>query len=241
MAIMAKNKIKYQGISTLEVLIEAKNYNNWIADEIKRNISGTAIEIGAGTGNLTTFLIQGIPFYITDKDRGLVEYLRIKFSNKKNIFTDVLDIKNKPQKKYLSFFNTVIAINVLEHIEKDEEALKNIYSLLNEHGKLVILVPAKMFAYTKLDKELGHFRRYEKEELINKLTKSGFQVEMIKYFNLVGLFSWTIRNKVKRNNIHLKPYHITLFDSIVPLLRLIESFIHVPIGISLIAVAKKHV
>jgi hypothetical protein len=79
--------------------------------------------------------------------------------------------------------------------------------MLKKKGKLNLLVPAKKFAYTKLDKELGHHRRYEKQEIISKLTKSG--------------------------------YHITIFNSIVSLLRKIESVIPVPLGISLIVVARK--
>ena len=49
--------IKYQGISTLEVLKEAKNYNTWIAEEITKHIISPTIEIGAGTGNLTKYFL----------------------------------------------------------------------------------------------------------------------------------------------------------------------------------------
>lgn len=230
--------IKYQGISTLEVLIEAKNYNKWIADEILSHISAPVLEIGAGTGNLTAFCLKKTPFYISDKDAGLVRSLKKRFSNEKNIFFNVLDITKK-QKQLVGFFSTIFAINVLEHIKDDEAALKNIHNLLKQKGKLVLLVPAKQFAYSKLDRELGHFRRYEKKELIDKLTNTGYKVEEIYFFNIVGLISWYFRDKVKRNNIHLKPYHIVLFDKIVPFLRFIETRIKPLIGISLIVVAKK--
>jgi len=104
---------------------------------------------------------------------------------------------------------------------------------------LLLLVPAKKGAYTRLDKELGHFRRYEKDELLEKLKKSGYEVENVHFFNFVGLISWYVRDKVKRKNINLKPYHIRMFDSIVPFLRAIESHIKPPLGISLIVVARK--
>lgn len=231
--------IKYQGISTLEVLKEAKNYNKQIADNIFAQLSSSAIEIGAGTGNLTTFFLKKRPLYITDGDLGLVENLKSKFQGIEDIFIRAFDVTKKPLGEFNSFFSTVFGINVLEHIKDDEEALKNIHSILIKNGKLVLLVPAKKKAYTKLDKELGHFRRYEKEEIVEKLIRNGYKIEKIYYFNIVGLISWYIRDKVKRKNINLKPYQIRIFDSIVPFLKVIESKITIPLGISLIVVARK--
>lgn len=231
--------IKYQGLSTLEVLKEAKNYNKWIADNISAHLSSPALEIGAGTGNLTTFFLGKRPLYITDSDPGLVENLKSRFQGMENISVGVFDVTKKPPRKFNSFFATVFGINVLEHIKDDEEALRNIHSVLKKNGKLVLLVPAKKKAYAKLDKELGHFRRYEKKELMDKLINNGYKIEKIYYFNIVGLISWYVRDKVKRKNINLKQYHIRIFDSIVPLLRTIESVIKIPMGISLIIVARK--
>jgi len=231
--------IKYQGISTLEVLQEAKNYNNWIADSIRTHITTPVLEIGAGTGNLTTYFIKKRPLYISENDAGLVKILKQKFSNEKNVFIKQLDIVKNPPKEFTSKFSTVFGINVLEHIKEDEIALKNIHKILKKDGKLILLVPAKKFAYTKLDKELGHHRRYEKNELIEKLQKTNYTIELLYFFNIVGLVSWYVRDKVKRNGVNLKPYHITIFDSIVPVLRIIESIIPTPLGISLIVVARK--
>jgi len=231
--------IKYQGLSTLEVLKEAKNYNKWIAESIILHLTSPVLEIGAGTGNLTTYFLKNKPFYITDIDLGLVKKLKDKFQVSDDIKVQIFDITKSPPQKFNSYFSSIFGINVLEHIKDDTQALKNIHKTLKANGKLIILVPAKKRAYTKLDKELGHFRRYEKHELINKLIETGYNVEKIYYFNIVGLVSWYLRDKVKTNNIHLKPYHITLFDKIVPVLRIIEGYIYVPVGISLIVVARK--
>lgn len=231
--------IKYQGLSTLEVLVDAKNYNNWIAHEIATHVTTPVLEIGAGTGNLSTYFLQHKPLYLTDLDSGLVKHLKKRFAKEKNVFTDTLNISKKPTKKYQNFFQSVYAINVLEHIEDDKKALENIHMLLKKRGKLLLLVPAKKRAYTKLDNELGHYRRYEKEELIEKLETTGFVIDRIYFFNIVGLLSWTVRDKVSRNKKALKPYHIRIFDSIVPFLRFIESKVKIPVGISLIVIAKK--
>ena len=236
---MAKKEIKYQGVSTLEVLVEAKNYNKWISHEIQFHLVPPVLEIGAGTGNLTASSLKIKPLHVTDKDPGLVKHLKEKYIKEKDVFVWLLDIAKNPPDKFKSFFSTIFAVNVLEHIKDDKKALKNIGKMLKKDGELVLLVPAKKFAFTKLDRELGHYRRYEKRELVMKLEKTGYRVEKIYFFNIVGLISWYFRDKVKRENINLKPYHIAIFDKIVPFLRSIETRIRPPVGISLIVIAKK--
>jgi 16S rRNA A1518/A1519 N6-dimethyltransferase RsmA/KsgA/DIM1 with predicted DNA glycosylase/AP lyase activity len=88
--------IKYKGVSTLEVLEDAKNYNNWIAHEIAKHITTPTLEIGAGTGNLSRFFLPFTPLHLTDVDSGLVKHLKKRFKKEKNVFIDVLDISKKP-------------------------------------------------------------------------------------------------------------------------------------------------
>ncbi len=229
---------KYIGLSTLEVLKNAKNYNKWIADKILAHIETPAIEIGAGIGNLTSYFLDKKPLYATDVDIELVSRLKKRFKHK-NILIDCLDITKKIPVKYRSFFATVFSINVLEHIEDDNKALENMNLLLKKGGRIVLLVPAKKYAFTKLDKELGHYRRYEKSEIINKLNKAGFVVENATFLNIVGLLSWFMRSKLEGGNVKLKSYQVRIFDFAVPFLRVAESFIKIPVGISLVVVATK--
>lgn len=229
----------YQGVATLEVLEWAKNYNSWIADKIRSHITFPALEIGAGTGNITRLIVSGQSLTLSDADNKLVKQLKSTFRGKKNIQCVIYDVTKNPSPKLQKQFATVYAINVLEHIEDDVTALKNIKKTLKSKGKVVLLVPAKQFAYSKLDKQLGHYRRYEKQELIDKLKSAGYAIEQIEFFNIAGLASWMLRNKIERNHYQLRPYQIKLFEKLVPVFRRIESVIPVPLGISLIAVAKR--
>lgn len=230
---------KYIGVSTLEVLVHAKNYNKWIADSFLSHFEGPVLEIGAGTGNLSSHFLKHTPFFITDGDAKLVEQMKKRFAAKKNIYLRKLNILKEPPKEFYNKFKTVITINVLEHLEDDEKALQHMYSLIKPGGKLLVLVPAMKFAYTRFDKQLGHYRRYKKKELTELLQQSGFVINDMYYFNIVGLVSWIIRDKVERSNVDLKPYQVALFDKIVPFLRFIESKIRPPIGVSLIVIAHK--
>jgi SAM-dependent methyltransferase len=231
--------VRYKGIKTLEVLEGADNYNAWIAGMLSPYIESPALEVGAGTGNISEFFGKLESLVITDNDPELVKFLEDKFSLKKNVHAEVLDIASKFGDVKVKF-RTVYAINVLEHIENDKLALQNVNKLLVPGGRIVLLVPAKKFAYTKLDKSLGHFRRYEKEELRKKLTDANFTIKKIEYFNIVGLASWIIRNIISVNHSDLKKSHVKFFDSIVPILRKIEPRSGLPFGISLIAVASKN-
>lgn len=231
-------KSTYKGTTTLEVLEGAENYNKWIADSVKRYMTGPVLEIGAGTGNISQYFIKVTNFVITDTDQVLVKTLKTRFEKFKRVTVQSLDI-SKPRGFNKHSFSTVFAVNVFEHIKDDTTAMRNTHSLLNKNGKFILLVPAKRFAYTKLDKNLGHFRRYEKDELRDKLEQTGFVVEKVYFFNIVGLLSWMVRDRIEKNNVQLDPGQIALFDKIVPFLRVIESVIPVPIGISLIAVARK--
>src|SRR6266480_8550 len=147
--------MSYQGLPTLEILTEAKNYNRWIAENF-------------------------------------------------------LDITQPPPEHLVGSFQTIIGINVLEHVEDDERALFHVGTVLKPSGRLLVLVPAKKWAYTELDRQLGHFRRYELKELGEKLVKAAFQIEKLYFFNSVGLLSWIIRDKIQRSG-GLRPYQISSF------------------------------
>lgn len=230
--------IKYQGLSTLEVLEEARNYNGWIMEQFMPDIKTPLLEIGAGTGNISKLFIGKRDVTLSDIDNGLVENLKKKFSKKSSFFFKQIDISGTIPKAELGKYQTIIGINVLEHIKDDDKALLNMYRMLKKNGKLMLLVPAKKIAYTRLDKSLGHFRRYEKKELLGKLQKAGFTINTLYYFNIAGLLSWIVRDKLESSH-HMKPYQVALFDKAVPLLRIFEKIVKIPAGISLIAIATK--
>lgn len=229
---------KYKGVGTLEVLEGADNYNEWIASRLSPHINSPALEIGAGTGNITELFKHIDDLTVTDVDKILVKKLNNRFKSFANIRVEMLDIAAKFG-KVSSSFASIYSVNVLEHIEDDSLALSNMNRLLKKNGKLVILVPAKRFAHTTLDVNLGHFRRYEKDELAEKLRLAKFKIEYMEFFNIVGLASWILRNFLSRNHYGLKKSQVKMFDAIVPFLKILEPKQGLPLGISLIVVATK--
>lgn len=233
---MKKNKKAYQGISTLEVLEGADNYNVWIADRIKESAGYPALELGAGIGNISEHFLKTKDFMITEVDPRLLRHLRKRFAKKCKV--SKFDLNRSPSPRLRQRYRTVFAVNVFEHIKSDVAAMRNCRVLLRNKGKLILLVPAKKFAYTKLDKNLGHYRRYEPGELSQKLKQAGYTVESVKYFNMAGLLSWMVRDRIEKQHLQLDKSQIELFDKVVPVLKKIEDVVPIPIGISLIAVAR---
>ena len=196
------------------------------------------LEFGAGIGNISELLSAYRPLCLTDTDARMLAHLKKKFCHINDVSVDFLDITQPPPEQMVESFQTVISINVLEHVEDDEQALFHLRNVLKPSGRLLLLVPAKKWAYTDLDRQLGHFRRYEKKEPGVKLAKASFQIEKLYFFNIVGLMNWIIRDKIERSG-GLRSYQISLFDSIVPFLKRVESKVRMPFGISLIAIAQK--
>lgn len=227
----------YKGIKTLEVLEGADNYNKWIASRIKKYLKSPVLELGAGTGNISSYFTNIKDLSISDVDPILINQLRRKFKKHNNISITFLDVENV--NKFDKKFKSIYSVNVLEHIKDDLKALRNINSLLLKDGKFIALVPAKKAAFSRLDKKLGHYRRYEKEELRKKMTDAGFEVEFLEYFNVTGLLSWIVRDKITKDHNQLKKSHVKAFDWIVPIISRIEPKHNLPFGISLIVVGKK--
>jgi hypothetical protein len=109
--------------------------------------------------------------------------------------------------------------------------------MLEPGGRLVLLVPALRSLFGSLDRALDHFRRYDRGELLAKLDRAGFSVERQFFFNLLGVPGWYLNSRVLKRT-SFPPVQLTLYDRLVPLFRL-ESRFRLPIGMSLIAVARK--
>src|SRR5438093_11175267 len=230
--------MQYQGLTTLEILTEAKNYNRWIADNFYSYIKAPLLEFGAGIGNISELLSSYTTLCLTDTNDRMLTHLKNKFSHNNDVSVNFLDITQPPPEHLVGSFQTVIGINVLEHVEDDEKAPFHLRNVLKPSGRLLLLVPAKKWAYTNLDQQLGHFRRYVKKELGVKLVKASFHLEKLYFFNIVGLMSWIIRDKIQSSG-GLRPYQVSLFDTIVPILNRVKSKISMPSVISLLAFAQK--
>ena len=134
-------------------------------------------------------------------------------------------------------FDTVVSANVLEHVEDDDGALRQIFALLEPGGHVVLVVPMLRSLYGEIDRAIDHHRRYERAEIEEKLVKAGFIVETTAPMNALGIPGWWLNSVVLRRR-SVPGIQARLNDLLVPWLRF-EERLGLPVGMSLLAVARK--
>jgi SAM-dependent methyltransferase len=224
---------------TLNQLANLDQYNHWLYEQIASGLGTRILEVGAGTGNITQFLCAGGRAVLaTDVVPSYRRELESIFANHHNVRIGKFDLdKTAPAEYVAEGFDSVVCLNVLEHIENDLFALEQMRAILVPGGKLSLLVPSHQFLYGEFDRAVGHFRRYEKHELKEKLEHAGFRVNELKFFSLAAILPWFINGRVLKRD-YLPPNQADLANRLVPLLKL-EKLIGPPCGISLVAIAEK--
>jgi SAM-dependent methyltransferase len=226
------------GAETLEIMSAAPRYNAWMYDEIAPYVGSRVLEVGSGIGNMSAFILKSGAEHVvlTDLDPFYRERLGLRFQGRPEVRIDRLELPDPSAKNRFGGdrIDTIVALNVVEHIENDLGALETMREILVPGGRIVILVPALQAIYGEMDRELGHFRRYGKGSLAALFRRAGFKVEKLLWFNRVGVAGWWFNGRVRRvTRIPLD--QLKRFDRLVPWLRM-ERFLPLPFGQSVIGV-----
>ncbi len=228
------------GHVTLARMAKLEPYNRWLVDRFRGALGKRILEIGAGFGNMTRHLKGADLLVASDLDPVGVEYLKGVFREEPGVrvasYKFPLDPAARGEIRALEV-DTVVCLNVLEHIENDGGTLADMYDVLKPGGRLVLLVPALKSLYGTLDVHLRHFRRYEKAELLEQLQAAGFAVEDCRFLNRPGVLGWWVNGKLLRRSV-LPRGQLAGFKLLMPLLRREET--NPPsVGMSLLAIARR--
>ena len=227
-------------VGDLEVAGGAENYRNWILHRMTPYLGQRILDAGAGIGTFTELLLDRELVVAADGYPRFIEVLNQRLGTRLPVPPVLVDLAGPAMSTLISYrFDTVISVNVLEHIESDRAALANFYQVLQPGGRLIIFVPAHMALYGTVDRQLEHCRRYTRPELRRKLGETGFEVEHLSEMNVIGIFGWWLNNRVQRRN-RVSPLQLTVYDKwIVPVAEQIERVVRPPIGLSILAVGRK--
>jgi SAM-dependent methyltransferase len=230
------------GEATLEVMSLAPRFNRWMFETIRPFLAGTILEIGSGIGNISAQLLDaGLDSVLSDVRPQYCHRLRREFGGHPHCQGVVpLDLVHpafdRAYSRLLSRFDTLFALNVVEHIEDDAQALTNCRKLLRRGGRLVVLVPAYQALYNSIDRELCHFRRYTRGTLDGAFVAGGMEVERSFYFNTTGAIGWFISGLMRRK---APPRMLVqIYNLLVPLARLVDRLTLRQIGLSVVAVGR---
>ncbi|MDA8693092.1 class I SAM-dependent methyltransferase [Saprospiraceae bacterium] len=229
------------GIETLEAVSIAVNFNEWMYKTINAHCNGKILEIGSGIGNISKHFIEnGQDITLTDIRENYVTSLKEQFPSHENktILMDLVDLDfDTKYRQFLGTYDTVFALNVVEHIKDDQLAIINAKKLLKPNGKLIILVPAFQFLYNSFDTALEHFRRYTKKSL-NKLISSELELSHSQYFNAFGMLGWFVSGRVlKKKTIPIK--QMKIYDKLLFVAKTIDICLLNQIGLSVISIGTK--
>jgi 2-polyprenyl-3-methyl-5-hydroxy-6-metoxy-1,4-benzoquinol methylase len=217
----------------------AHRYHDWVfrsfADALR---PGRTLEVGTGHGEYSRRIAERVDeLIISDVDPAAVEKARRALDGTPNVRYLVMDGVDPAQLG--GPVSNIVLVNVLEHIEDDGALLRRCRESLQPGGVLVVFVPAFALLFSRMDREAGHFRRYQRDELAQLIEASGFQLERIGYVNAVGFFGWLV-NKWLDSPINSASTNlqVTLYDRLVPLFRRIDRLLPF-FGQSLLAIAER--
>jgi glycosyltransferase involved in cell wall biosynthesis/phospholipid N-methyltransferase len=225
------------GGEILDRLTRAPRFTRWMADVIDPYVGDRVLEVGAGTGNMSVNLMPRSIYWATDVNPSYLEYLltlRATRPYMRVAHTDATDARTFPTEQR---FDTVVCLNVVEHVHDDVAALQNIRGVLEDGGRAVILVPCGPWLYGSLDEVLGHCRRYTEEQLRDVAERAGFHVEHVLKFNRAGVPAWWLNARLLRRRT-FGIGQIRILNFLTPLFRVFDRWIPLP-PLSLIAILRK--
>ncbi len=225
---------------SLDLIEGLYEYNHWIYSQLRPYLGSEILEVGSGTGNITRFLsmhasrVVGIEPVTSFADR-----FRDRLSHMSHVSCIEGYLQDVPEPKDdAARFDTVVSCNVLEHIEDHVAAVRSMADQLREGGRTIIFVPAGPYALGRLDRELGHYRRYTLRSLRSTMEAAGLEWEYGRYSNMVGLAGWWFNSVILRRK-HVPAKQATFFDKLVPMISAIERLLPLPCGQSVWGVARK--
>ena len=232
------------GLETLDTIAQADKFNKWMYQTIAPFCKGNILEIGSGIGNISTFFLEdGHRIFLSDIREGYCSKLESKFKDHTNFLgTAIIDLTDPDfdtkYKNHIGKYDTVFALNVVEHIQNDTLALQNCHKLLTKNGHAVILVPSYQALFNQFDTELGHYRRYTKTTLSKVFINSDFEITHKQHFNFVGILGWFVSGQILKKK-DIPKGQMKLYNTLVPIIKIVDKVLLNSVGLSTILVGKK--
>ena len=233
-------KKQYTG-SELELFSKAVNWKKYFSSRIRPYLKGKILEVGAGQGGTTEIFSETVrdnEWFCLEPDKELYKkLLSLKAKNKalsksKTINGTLKDVPTKYR------FDSILYIDVIEHIENASKELQLAQEYLTEDGFLIILVPSHNFLYSPFDESIGHLLRYNKKSLKAVIPKALHKVNL-SYIDSAGLLASTMNKLVLKQNIPTEKQILFWDNNLIKISKSLDKILFFSIGKSLIGVWQK--
>lgn len=218
----------------LDAIGKAHGYLGWIVEQFKPYLGERVLEVGAGVGNVTRLLLApGRRVCALEPDGDFFRAITFGFEGEACLHRQRLD-----QLIATDYYDSVVMINVLEHILDHAAALQQAHRVTKPGGHLLLYVPAGDWLYSAYDGDIGHFRRYTKPQLRTILHNCGWDILTIKYMDMLGALGWYFLYRIGKGRT--TPGKVSAMELVgVPFGRWLESRVRVPFGKNLLAICRK--
>jgi len=217
----------------LKYFDKAYNFRNYQFELVKKFIRGKVAEVGPGNGSfLKYYLSLATQIDLFEPSENFLINLNTFKDPKIKIFNNFF-LKNE------NYYDTILYLDVLEHIKDDSMEIQTAFESLNKGGALVISVPAFQHLYSKFDKDVDHFRRYSKNTLKSLTTKIGFASTKLIYFDSIGYILSIASKLITKDYLNNFGKKIKIWNSLIPLSKIIDLLILNRFGKSLIMICIK--
>ena len=224
----------------LEAMSSAVRYHRDILRVFSPYLGDRILEVGAGSGNISQLILDRQPshLYALEPSDGMCEILRERLRGSLNATVHHSFLSDFMEAENAAGADSVVSVNVLEHVRDDVEELARMRAALRPGGYLCLWVPALPALHSRFDRSLGHFRRYRKRELLQKLEQAGFVPVRLAYRDIVGMLAWFVVCRVLRQE--LSPGKVSMYDRFVmPVTGACGRWLNPPLGKNLMAVARR--
>lgn len=225
------------GSQILGRLNRAPRFTKWMADVIRPYVGDKVLEIGAGTGNITLQLIPRTLYWASDINPLYLTYLERLRQTRPYLHVRHTDGQRGETYPREQKFDTVVCLNVVEHLADDTTAMENIRGVLADGGRAIVLVPCGPWLFGSFDEVLGHCRRYTRKQFQELAERAGFGLEAMLSFNRIGVIAWWFNACLLRRKI-FGYWQIKLLNLLTPIFRLVDRWLPLP-PLSLIAILRK--
>lgn len=217
----------------------APHYRKWQIDMVRPHCGRRVLELGPGMGHFAAELdALGLDrLVLADTEQYALERLRRVYANRDDV--DVVQLEVPGPVNIGEPVDTIVAMNVIEHIDDDTGALRDLATALVPGGRIVIWVPGYPQLYGEFDRKVGHVRRHTPKTLREHVSRAGLNVEVCRPVNMFGAFAWWLA--VRRGGVgYPKPWLVWLYDNVgIPVTRLLERIARPPFGQTVFCVASK--
>ena len=238
MSALLPNSDDYRG-DELVATAHARGYNRWIMQFLRPHLGRVIVEVGAGTGSYTRELLTAEPQRLVAIEPSGYLFPELERSLRDN---DIVELHHGTLADVAETLagqaDSVVYVNVLEHIADDAAEIRQAARALKPGGALGIVVPALPWLSSRFDREIGHHRRYSRQQLVGLIEANGLRVVEARYFDMLGIVIWFVAMRVL--HMRMGAGRVRTYDTlVVPAARLIDRLFGPPLGKSLMVIARR--